>query len=93
MLYYALIYPHLNYAIEVWGSADSTHLNKLLILQKRIVRMICLSDRRRDDFSFPTANPLFQQLGFLKVHDIFILRLSKSVFNCLNRTTPVIFHS
>ena len=28
MLYYSLVYPHLNYAIEVWGSADQTHLEE-----------------------------------------------------------------
>ena len=26
-LYYSLIYSHLNYAIEVWGSADDVYLN------------------------------------------------------------------
>ena len=30
-LYYNLIYPHLIYAIEVWGSADSTHINNYAI--------------------------------------------------------------
>ena len=33
MLYYSLVYPHL-YGTEVWGSADSTYLNRILILQK-----------------------------------------------------------
>ena len=92
-LYYALIYPHLNYAVETWGAADITHLNRVLILQKRIVRMITLSDKRHDDFSYPTANPLFKQLGFLKIQDIFILRISIFVYKCLNKSTPLIFHS
>ena len=39
-LYYSFVYPHLLYAIEVWGSADITHLNSLITLQKRVVRMI-----------------------------------------------------
>ena len=34
-LYYSLIYPHLLYAIEVWGSADTTVINSLLVSQKR----------------------------------------------------------
>ena len=33
MVYYSLVYPHLNYAIEVWGSADQTHLERILTLQ------------------------------------------------------------
>ena len=39
-LYYALAFPYLNYNILVWGSTFSTHLNPLLILQKRIIRII-----------------------------------------------------
>ena len=34
MLYYSLVYPHLNHAIEVWGSADQTHLDRILTIQK-----------------------------------------------------------
>ena len=32
-VYYSLIYSHLVYGIEVWGSACKTELNKLLVLQ------------------------------------------------------------
>ena len=42
MLYYSLVYPHLNYVTEVWGSADPVHLNRIFILQKRIVRMLTM---------------------------------------------------
>ena len=34
ILPYSLVYPHLNYVTEVWGSADPTYLNRILILQK-----------------------------------------------------------
>ena len=33
-LYYALIYSHLVYAIQVWGSACDMHLKKITVLQK-----------------------------------------------------------
>ena len=65
MFYHSLVYPHLNYATEVWGSADSTYLDRILILRKRIVRMLTLNDLRQHDFSFPAFDPLF----FLKIHD------------------------
>ena len=58
-LYYSLIYPHLIYAIEVWGSADTTHMNRIIMLQKRIVRMMSYLDKRQSDFAFPPADPLF----------------------------------
>ena len=50
MLYYSLVCPHLNYVTEAWGSADPTYLNRILILQKRIVRMLTFNDLRQQDF-------------------------------------------
>ena len=34
-LYYSIIYPHLLYGIQVWGSACDSYVNRLLILQKK----------------------------------------------------------
>ena len=92
MLYYSLIYSHLNYAIEAWGSADTTHLNRLLILQKRIVRLITINDRRQDNYAFLPSDPMFFQLDILKVQDIFCSRVAKFVFNCLCKNCPDNFH-
>ena len=39
-IYYSLIYSQLVYGIEVWGSACKTELNKLLVLQKRTMRLM-----------------------------------------------------
>ena len=36
MLYHSLVYPHLNYVTEVWGSANPSYLNRILILQKEL---------------------------------------------------------
>ena len=71
MLYHSLIFPHLIYA------ADISHLDRILILQKRIVRMLTYSDKRQDDFSFPSANPLFFRLEIIKIHDLFKLKIAK----------------
>jgi hypothetical protein len=38
-LYYTLIYPYLNYCNIVWSSTYVTNLKRILILQKRIVRL------------------------------------------------------
>ena len=59
MLYHSLVYPDLNYVTEVWGSADPTYLNRILILQKRIVGMMTYNDLREQDYSFPSSDPLF----------------------------------
>ena len=83
MLYYSLIYSHLVYAIEAWGSADKTHLNRLLTLQKRAVRMINFQDKRREDYTLPPSDPLFRELEFLKIQKIFMLRIGTFIYNCL----------
>ena len=92
-LYYSLVYSHLIYAIEVWGSANETHLNKILILQKKIVRLISFSDKRQPNYSFLPSDPLFFKLEIHKIQDIFKLNISKFIFKCLNKWTPVNFHS
>ena len=39
-LYYSLIYPYLNYCNIVWSTTYVTNLRRILILQKRIVRVL-----------------------------------------------------
>ena len=73
-LNYSLIYPHLLYAIEVWGSAGTSDINNLQVLQKRIIRLLSNSDTRYSDYSFPPSNPLFFKEQLLKVQDIFKVR-------------------
>ena len=34
-LYYSYIYPYLIYCIEIWGISPQTHLNPLLLMQKK----------------------------------------------------------
>ena len=92
-LYYSLIYSHLTYGIEVWGSADYIHINRILISQKKIVRLITFCDNRQEDYSFLPSNSLFYTLKLHKIHDIFKLNVSKFIFKCLNKSTPINFHS
>ena len=40
-LYSSLILPYLNYGILVWGNTYQTLLDKLLLLQKKSLRIIC----------------------------------------------------
>ena len=84
-IYYALIYSHLVYAIEVWGSSCDVHITKILTLQKRAVRLMTYKDQ------FPAipgplhpSNPLFLELGLIKINDIFILQILKFIHKCVN---------
>ena len=91
-LYYALIYPEILYAIEVWGSAGFTILNRLLLLQKRILlgNYHIQIDTRIIHFLHQLRYFFKEQL--LKVQDLFKMRIVKFIRNCLNKTSPVNFH-
>ena len=64
LLYNSLILPHLNYCAAVWGSVYKIHLNKIVKLQKRAVRII---DNK--PFLFP-SNQLFAKYKILKFPDL-----------------------
>ena len=77
-IYYALIYSHLNYCIQVWGTADRTYLKQLLVMQNKFLRLITNSHNRT------TAMPLFFRFKLLNVFDIFKLNMSKFVWSVIN---------
>lgn len=63
-LYYSLIYPYLTYGNLIWGCTAAVHLDPLLKMQKRAVRIITKSNY------LAHTDPLFKQTGILKLHDI-----------------------
>ena len=73
--------PYFNYCAVVWGSNYQTHLDKLMKLQKRAIRIIM-----KKPFYHPT-NALFVELNLLKLKDIIteqkIIILSKFVSHSL----------
>ena len=77
MLYYSLVYTHLNYVTEVWGSADTIH----------IVRMLTHNEARQNDYSFLSSNPLFLKLEILKIQDLFKVKIGKFIYKCLHKNT------
>ena len=91
-IYYSLLYSHLVYSIQVWGSACISEINK--ILQKKALSIITPND------TFPSVpgplyptDPFFYKLKILKVQDVFKLQVSKFIFNCLQLNAPTIFHN
>ena len=84
-LYFSFIYPYFSYCNHVWGSACATHLQPLVLLQKRCVRIITRS-KFRDH-----TDPLFQTLGLLKLHDINKYVMSKFMYKWYHDELPAIF--
>ena len=85
-MYYSLIYPFLIYALPVYGTADSTHLNKIYILQKKVVTLMTFSD------PLSHSLPLFKELEILTISEVFKMETSKFVFESLNHINPSQFH-
>ena len=44
-VYFSLIYPHLQYAILIWGRVPATYLTHLKVLHNRSIRCICKISR------------------------------------------------
>ena len=82
-LYYAFIYPYLNYGNIVLGSKYTTRLAPIRRLQKKIIRIIAFSKFKGH------TGPLFKQLSILSLHDI----NNDAILLCLCfDTTITIYH-
>ena len=82
-LYYSLIYPYLTYCSLIWGTTYETHLNPLIILQKRAIRII-----NKVNYSEHTS-PLFFSNKILKLKDLIKYRQAIYVYkNILQFSTP-----
>ena len=89
-VYYSLIYSQIIYAIEVWGSAVKSEMTKILILQKRAMRLMTFNG------VFPSipgplrpTDPIFVTLCCMKVEDIYKYQVARFVFKCLHTITHV----
>ena len=63
-LYNSLILPYLSYCNMIWSLGSSTQLHKLIILQKRFVRIISNANY------LSHTDPVFYSLNLLKLTDI-----------------------
>lgn len=72
--YYSFIYPYLSYCVIVWGATYNVHLNNLITMQKRMIRLI-------GDSSFLAhTTPLFYKFSLLKLEDIFRYNVSMYMY-------------
>ena len=91
-IYYCSVNSHLIYGIESWGSACATFTNKLVVLQKKAIRM--LSGNQYFQLygepagPLPASNPLFCSLHILKFNDLFKFPIAKFVCSTLCGFSP-----
>ncbi|CAL4144109.1 unnamed protein product [Meganyctiphanes norvegica] len=72
-LYHSLIYPYYTYCNLVWGCASNIHLETLVKLQKKAVRIICKAGY------YDHTESLFNNLKLLQVKEIYDFNCAKFI--------------
>jgi len=88
-LYFAFIYPHILYGIEVYGTASLAALDKLYKLNNKILRI--LLKRKMDS----PVKDLYVCYNTLPVYSLYKMQILIFVHKCLHHkcNLPVIFHN
>ena len=81
-LYQTLIQPHLDYGITFWGGAHNTNLNKLTVIQKKVIRNITNSKYNQH------TDPLFKELKILKLKQLYTLQAAKLIYKATQGELP-----
>ena len=81
-LYQSLIFPFLTYGISSWGQASQSTLDKLLLLQKRAIRLMNFSPKCEH------AIPFFVNLNILPVHFLYVESVSCLMYDVQNKLAP-----
>ena len=77
-----LIHPHLNYRLAAWGQASKTSLDKILILQKKVLRMMYFTDIREHSI------PLFVDADILPVSFMYYKTVANLKHDINNNNSP-----
>ena len=81
----SLILPHLTYGLAACGQAAKTHLQKILVLQKRVLRLMYFSEPRA------YAVPLFISSKILPLQMLYAEKVSSIMFevSCMNAPSNI----
>ena len=77
-MYYSFVYPYFTYCNLIWGGAAKTHLESLILLQKKCVRII------NKVGYYDSTKPLFIELNLLTVEQIYEFNCAKFIFCSFN---------
>ena len=85
-MHYGYIFPHINYAIELYRSACKTNIAKIHIVQHLLLKT--LAKRNRLD----SATALHRELNILKVYELLTLDVLIFVYKQRRHDLPGLFH-
>ena len=81
-IYLPLILPYLSYGLAAWGQVTKSHLQKIFLLQKRVVRLMCFSELRAHTV------PLFTSSKILPLNMLYVETVSSIIFDVSCLTVP-----
>ena len=85
MLCYSLIYPFLNYGVQVWGLTYPTYLKPVTTFLKQIARIMTFSEL------VSHSEPLLKSLNLLKFNDIIHSEILSFVYQWFHKLVPSCF--
>ena len=86
-LYYAFIYSRIKYGIELYGSSSASNMNKVQVIQNKLLKMVLKLDRL-----MPT-NDLHKNIKILKIDDIHKCNTLGLVNEMVSDRCPAIFRN
>ena len=84
-LYNSLILPYLNYCIHVWGKAYDTHLNHLIKMQNKAVRLIAGVTPRTNTVT------LYSELNIMPLKSLYMYAIGLFMYKFSNVMLPELF--
>ena len=81
MLYHTLVLPHITYGIDIWFGAADTVLERVIVLQKKIIRAM-----NSLPFNAHTGD-FFKNMNILRVNDLHKLSLAIFMFKNITNST------
>ena len=85
-IYFSLVHPYLQYCISVWGSTHPTNLKRLVLLQKRAMRIISKS------CYYVHTEPIFKNFCILPLNDMYLAETGK-MFQYKTGLLPDVFNN
>ena len=84
-LYYAYVYPHIHYGIEVYGTCSKTAMQSLQVSQNNLLRILLHKNHRY------SATEMHNMLDLLKIKDVFETAILTFVFKQRSKLLPLVF--
>lgn len=86
-IYFSLINSHMSYGIAIYGATSKKNLDRILLQQKKAVRIIFNLQRRQ------SVREYFSQLGILTVYSLYIFETIMYIKNYQLAITSTVHHN